>query len=202
MKMKQLVLNMVCRFISSDSSKALVGENLCVTSRPLFLRDVGKYYWNQKTVLEDYKYIVEPVQGYCQLGDVFSSYEERFEHKMLSKNYTRIFPFFPMPGLDYDDVDPRVWIKFYVKSKGCDNLDFLPLKQACDQGKYRTVIFIIEKQAWKKENWANIIILHDFWFEHRGLWDHIKNQEPPHGYSSAGATVTLKDYGWYSITFV
>jgi hypothetical protein len=42
-KMKRLVLNMVCPMKTDPCD-----------SRPLFLRDVGKYYWNSRTVRKDY----------------------------------------------------------------------------------------------------------------------------------------------------
>jgi hypothetical protein len=65
--MKRLVLNMVCG--SPDSGKALVypdRRDLCEVGRasqgsraesssiPLFLGEVGKYYWNRKMTYREY----------------------------------------------------------------------------------------------------------------------------------------------------
>jgi hypothetical protein len=145
MQMKHLVLNML-----------RPERNIL----PLFLRDVGKYYWNQTTVLRDYKKLSESDEtgGYLTIGQYINPQSERarFEHEMLSKNYTKMFPFFPTPNLEYDDVDPRVWVKFYVKSKGCENLDFPPLKRACKLGDSKSVLFMIQKKVWEKNNWEDI----------------------------------------------
>jgi hypothetical protein len=92
--MKELVLNMVCRLKtdscealvrmkSSDSGKALVRVNSCeswnTSPIPLFFRDVGKYYWNRKQIVSEYKIIPETCieNGYIKMFRFFDA------HKLL-----------------------------------------------------------------------------------------------------------------------
>jgi hypothetical protein len=76
--MKRLVLNMVCRenHNSPDSDGVLVrmetdsGGTLVY---PLFLREVGKYYWNKKQFILQYKIILKTCieNGYTKMFRFF-----------------------------------------------------------------------------------------------------------------------------------
>jgi ankyrin repeat protein len=125
--MKRLVLNMVCPMVSSVSGKALVrvetGNNSPVY--PLFLRDVGKYYWNKKHVFSEYNTSV------C-----------------LKNMYTRMFRFFgKQRKLFYKACEHgNLEAVKYLLRKDKNNLsDEHGLYIACFAGRLKVVKYLIQQ---------------------------------------------------------
>jgi hypothetical protein len=155
--LESLVLNLLYGTKKYDPSRVYVPYI------PKFLGEVSQYYWSEKILLRDYEYLIGAYSegGYVNIED-FHAYTVRFQRNMFLKNYNRMFKFFEYTDWDMwslfpQNADPRPWVNFYIKSKGCENLDFPPLKQARKLGRHGLAMFIIEERAWERERWESIL---------------------------------------------
>lgn len=150
--MKRTVLNMVYRFStdscealvwmkSSDSGKALLspsGSRAESPSIPLFLREVGRYYWDAKTAEKEYK---KPGRDFLDM-------------------HTKMFRFAPLgdPILDvllcYASAGGYLETVHYILKKGADINSFnglLALGFASRNGHFPVVKFLVEKRGGYKQ---------------------------------------------------
>jgi hypothetical protein len=126
--MKRLVLNMVYGAThEANSGKALVTGKTRTYILSLFLRDVGRYYWNKKQVLSEY---------------------EMNEGKCVENGYLKMFRFFDTYRLFFIGCrEGHLEVVKYLVERRVDvhTTNDLALTRACQYGRLEVVKYLVEK---------------------------------------------------------